>query len=329
MMLNKYVKFTVICLCTLTLTAFASQQVEQEKLLKIHLPRTAQIKTHTVSLEQIAVLTGNMEMSHKAGTVLLGKLSSVDQQLVIDRKTILSRLASNEVNGNNVTLTGAEEIRVTMQRSVITSETLLKKAREFLEEKNKSSSVCGYEPAGMPEEFVTSGANLERIRIVPSLIVGGNNYYKRVKLSIMKGDEKVSERTVSFRLKFSRKAAVAKTNIPLGSEITSENTEIKKIVSGNPPTRKFVKPYGLVARRPIPSDTVIESYMVGSASPELVIERNQSVFIKVERPGLFITTMGKALQNGHQGEIIKVKNVSSDRVIYACVNDDGSVSPAY
>lgn len=329
MRFTKYAKFTLIFLVSLILPAGGVFASDLHDSVKVHLPRTAEVDSEAVSLDDIAVVTGDSEMSQKAGSVLIGQFSSADQQIVVDRKTVLSRLASNEIKNKNVILSGAEQVNVNMKSSVVTSEMLVQKAKAFLKDKNSDSSISGYEPAAVPQKIVTSGTGSEGIEIVPSLVTDNNNYYRRVKLAVIKDGEKIADCSVSFRLKFSRKAAVATKNIPLGTEITSENTEIREIVSSHPPKRKFSEPYGLTARRPIPADTVIKSYMVGKVQPELVIKRNQTVSIKVERPGILITTTGKAMQNGHQGELIKVKNIASRKVIYACVNEDGSVSPAY
>lgn len=329
MMLKKYSEFKIVCLVSLLVAGSGVFAAGSQERVKVHLPRTIQVDSDIVTLADIAVVTGNSEISREAGKIVMGKFSSAEQNIVIDRKTILSRLASNNIRNKDVILSGAEQVRVNMENLVITSDALLEKAKKFLKDKNPDSSVSGYEPANTPRKIVTDAAGTDKIEIIPSLVTDNNNYHRRVKLTVMKGEEKISERRVSFRLKFSRKAAVATENIPLGTEITSENTEIRKIVSGSPPRRKFSEPYGLTARRHIPADTVIKSYMVGEVQPELVIKRNQTVSIKVERPGMLITTTGKAMQNGHQGELIKVKNISSQRIIYACVNEDGSVSPAY
>jgi flagella basal body P-ring formation protein FlgA len=51
--------------------------------------------------------------------------------------------------------------------------------------------------------------------------------------------------------------------------------------------------------------------------------------IQVKQPGLAITAMGEALQDGRTNEYIKVRNVDSQKTLLARVNQDGTVEPIY
>jgi flagella basal body P-ring formation protein FlgA len=42
-----------------------------------------------------------------------------------------------------------------------------------------------------------------------------------------------------------------------------------------------------------------------------------------------VTATGKAMEKGRLGECIKVKNIDSQRVILAKVNEDGTVEPVF
>ena len=69
--------------------------------------------------------------------------------------------------------------------------------------------------------------------------------------------------------------------------------------------------------------------MVGQREPAVVVKRNQNVIIQVERPGLVVTAIGKAMQQARAGEYIKVRNLDSQRIILARVNEDGTVEPVF
>jgi len=64
-------------------------------------------------------------------------------------------------------------------------------------------------------------------------------------------------------------------------------------------------------------------------NPPVIVKRNRTVVIRIERPGLLITAIGKAMQDGRAGDYIKVKNVDSQRIIFARVNADGTVEPVF
>jgi flagella basal body P-ring formation protein FlgA len=58
-----------------------------------------------------------------------------------------------------------------------------------------------------------------------------------------------------------------------------------------------------------------------------VIQRNQTVRLRVQGAGFLITGVGQALQEGRVGEYIKVRNVDSKRVVTGRVAFDGAVEP--
>jgi len=69
--------------------------------------------------------------------------------------------------------------------------------------------------------------------------------------------------------------------------------------------------------------------MVGQVKHEPIVKRNQNVIIRIDRLGLEVTAIGKTMQQGIAGEYIKVRNVDSQRIILAKVNEDGTVEPVF
>ncbi len=58
----------------------------------------------------------------------------------------------------------------------------------------------------------------------------------------------------------------------------------------------------------------------------LVIKRNDLVLIVLERPGMYLTAEGKALEDGGKGSVIRVMNVQSNRSVDAVDEESGRVS---
>ncbi len=77
---------------------------------------------------------------------------------------------------------------------------------------------------------------------------------------------------------------------------------------------------GLVAQRNIASGSVIKQHMV--KQPTLV-HRGQMVKMVIEAPGLTIEGSGVAQTDGVKGQLVKVKNVRSNKVVDATVVDVG------
>jgi flagella basal body P-ring formation protein FlgA len=77
---------------------------------------------------------------------------------------------------------------------------------------------------------------------------------------------------------------------------------------------------GLVAQKNIASGSVLKHHMV--KQPTLVY-RGQMVKMVIEAPGLTIEGTGIAQNDGIKGQLVKVKNVRSNRVVDAMVVDAG------
>ena len=60
----------------------------------------------------------------------------------------------------------------------------------------------------------------------------------------------------------------------------------------------------------------------------LLVHRNDAVMIVLEAPGMSLTAEGRALDNGGKGELIRVVNIQSNRMIDATVLDMGEVGIA-
>lgn len=82
---------------------------------------------------------------------------------------------------------------------------------------------------------------------------------------------------------------------------------------------------GLAARRPLSPERPFRTSDL--MKPELV-ERNASIIIIVELPGLSLTMRGKALEAGAEGDVIQVENIQSRKKMQAVVTGLNRVSLA-
>ena len=143
----------------------------------------------------------------------------------------------------------------------------------------------------------------------------------------MSGGREMGVRRITFRHKYNTRKIVTLADIKAGDAISKENVKVEKIVSDYPKAASFSAPYGLIAKRNISRGGSILPNMVGPPRPAILVKRNQSVIIRIEAGGLTITTTGKMVDEGAVGDIVRVRNVDSLRVITAKVNEDGTVAP--
>lgn len=297
--------------------------------IEIYLPREVVITDGTITLDKVAILRGFEPLVASAGQVILGHISSPSQQFLIDKATIMSRLACSGISRSKVKFSGAKKITVRQQQQTIEGNRILEAAHSFLMNNLSDTSVCKANPTRMPKNLAlaVTGTN---VALSPRLISRSRNHVK-VEVGVVSNGIEIATREVSFRLKYNCRRIVTLSEFGPGTVVTAENTRIEQAASDYPEPADWSAPYGLVAKRRLPANTILSSDMVTRARPEAVIERNQTVIVKIDRPFLSLTAMGRAMQKGRVGDCIRVKVqiTNTPRTIMAKVNQDGSVEPVF
>jgi flagella basal body P-ring formation protein FlgA len=304
----------------------AEGTVLDRPLLQIHLPREVTVRSSLLNLGQISVVRGSKPLVSIADKIGLGRLSVPGQKVVVDRTTILSRLASYGIPGDRVRLTGAETVVVRREQQIIDSDEFIAMAQMFLKQNPAARSVRESIAVSRPKDLVLPAAAGE-IQVTPSFVRNGARGFVTVRVRVIVDGKDIGSRDIPFRLRYECHRAVAATDIAKGETLTPENIKIEQATSDRPESRGWKPPYGLVTLRSVAANTEIRDEMVGSPESEIVIRRNETVVIRVERPGLLVTAVGVSLQQARAGEYVKVRNTDSNRVIVCKVNADGTVQP--
>jgi len=82
---------------------------------------------------------------------------------------------------------------------------------------------------------------------------------------------------------------------------------------------------GLVGKSPRRPIAVEETIRISDLRDPVVVAKNSLVVIKLETARMQLTAQGRALQDGAQGDAIRVMNTKSNTVITAIVSDSGTV----
>jgi len=296
-----------------------------EDRVGLHLPREITVQNPLLSLDQVAVVTGEGPLATTARSVRLGRFSVPGQKIVLDRATILSRLASAGIPAESVTLTGADAVTVRRRQQIISGDEFVAFAQLFLRQNPPGSSPCEGAVAAKPKDLALSDEP-QNMQLVPRFVENGARGFVTVQVSVVVDGKEIGSRTVPLRLRYRAHKAVTLQEILEGTALTPENVKVEEFVSDRPETG-WKSPYGLVVLRKLPAGTEIRDGMTDTAQPSLVIRRNETVVIRVQRPGFLVTAVGLAMQEGRAGQFVKVRNTDSHRTIICKVNADGTVEP--
>ena len=118
----------------------------------------------------------------------------------------------------------------------------------------------------------------------------------------------------------------AKNNIPMGKVISFDDLELKLAAnrSAHGAYTKLQDIIGHKAKKNITRDAVLKTRHLIAAND---IDKDDDVLIVVGSGGLSISTYGQAMQDGQVGEMIIVRNLSSNKEFKAIVLSEKKVRP--
>jgi len=326
------VRIITVCLLSICLAGWGSAEARQpdaagSPLLQVHLPRQVAVSDSVFTLGQVAILRGDASVVARAEQIKLGRFSLADQQIAFKRDLVLSRLASSGLNVADVEFSGAETTTVKRQQQTITSDEMAQTAAAFLQENVPELSQCRLVCVRKPRKVVIPAAAGD-VKLSASVAYDWPTL-PTVRIDVVVDGRATESRLVAFRPQYQTRSLIAVKDIKKGGVVSPENTQLQNIASGRPQAADWNPPYGYVAKRPIAANSVVEARVLAPPKPRVVLKRNETVLIRLETAGLLITAVGKTLEQGSVGELIRVRNVDSRMIIWARVKDDGSVQPVF
>jgi flagella basal body P-ring formation protein FlgA len=156
-------------------------------------------------------------------------------------------------------------------------------------------------------------------------LVSMGRTYARFLYKVLVNGKVVKKLWVPVRIDREVKVVVASTLIPKGTKITSSMVSLKGV-----PSRKAYNAFhsvseviGSVARVDLLPGTVLREQLL---KPNYLVKRGMPVKVIYQRGAIHIELLGVALDSGVRGRIIRVKNVSTGKVLRCKVVGEGLVS---
>jgi flagella basal body P-ring formation protein FlgA len=131
--------------------------------------------------------------------------------------------------------------------------------------------------------------------------------------------------TVNVRPDITLPVVMAQTDIARGTTLSESNLTLRRynISSGN---TKFMTDLSQVLGKQTRSQLrTTKPITPQQLEMPLLVKRGDEVTIDIQVEGINARTKGLAMKNGHQGEVISVRNESSNQVVKGKVQADGSI----
>ncbi len=219
----------------------------------------------------------------------------------ITKNDVLNALKQNYIDTTNVIINGKYTI-VVLNKTRINEDFIKQILKNYIKSRYKNLDI---------EEIRTSKVSIDvvgkpKITISPK---GQTNSY--IYFDIFINRRKISASVKYYPVK---KVVVAKRYIPKGSVISVYDVKLSK-VKIKKDERYFTNVNEVIGRKVKFSIKANEPIKEKYIQKNFIVKRNTNVEVVFQRGSFKIKLLGRALENGQLGDLIKVRNLSSGKVI--------------
>lgn len=323
---TEYLRWGVLALLCGSVVALAEPPAPaaMDADLRVYLPRTRTVEGDLVVLDDVAMLLGEKPLLAKAGKVKLGRTPQPGEAITLDRRTVLARLAAEGIDTRRVEITGSQAVTLRRDSKVLDGKDIVFRAESYLKQ-NTPPDVERWEVIRHPRQVELPDGATPCVACRPD--PKSPNGHLAVFVDVTDGNGFGETRRVVFKLFYRWPKVTATRRIAPGEKITPDNAEIQHVLIQRKPDEPWTSPFGSKARVALQPGAEIRPALLEQPKPPLLIKRNKLVRIKVQGPGWLITALGKALDDGRLGEVIRVRNVDSNKIIAGRVDELGDVVP--
>lgn len=301
-----------------------------EKPLRIYLPQEKQLDDTTVLLGRIGILMGDPAMVDKAKALALGTFSAQGQTLSVDRKTILSRLASAGIRAQQVQILGAERVRIGRNEVIISPEQITACAQRYLEAQLASVKGVALTVLRAPQPVVLTAAS-GAVELSAQDDAAQSGGVRKVCVAVIQDRRPAAVQDVFFTVRYRVRRVVAAVELPAGTVLTSENIQIETVHSDQPEPDGWTVPYGMATRQRIAAGGTVSEALLDTPQAPVLVRKRQGVLVRMDNGQLFVSAAGEAMDDGAVGQVVRVRRGQrpQERIITCRVMPDGSVEPVF
>lgn len=300
----------------------------------------------TGAMAQVANIRVNGQASVAGGTMTIGDIAAVecsDSSLASSLKAV--RLGVSPMPGSWRELE-KEVILNQLQRSGYSLKDVKLLSPKFIKVYRKSQTISQPVLESRIRDFIAANApwtsaemDVTEVSQVRDLMIPEGDLFIDVRLrgtgsylgltpfiaDIHVDGKSVKQIVIQARIRVFRQAIVAINAIPNGQMISANDLELRRIDISTAKGKSFSKLQDLSQ---MAAKTYIQAGQVITTShviPPILVKRGNVVSLEATSRGFQIRTTGIAQQDGRRGELIRVKNTSSKKIIDAKVTGSGRV----
>lgn len=194
-----------------------------------------------------------------------------------------------------------------------------------------SKCMKGFDPSSvvdlrLPEDVVLPAGQLAH-NVQDGRVEPDGKFSMRIAFSV--GGEEKRSAWIWGKVKRTVKVLVAARPMKRMTTVTDDDVQLAEVEARADSDGALSDPpeaIGMVLTRQLASGTPIKAEFLRQ---QKVINRGDAVKIIAKAPGLMVTALGKAREDGLLGGLVKVENIKSGKVVTASVVSDGVVEVGF
>jgi len=308
--------FTILVLCS---PAWASG-------ITAGIAGQAVVRGPQITFGELADISGSDEdRVHSLRNLKLGEAPSPGQRLVLSAEILGARLMATGADLTDITWQMPPTVTITTALQTIAADGLAMTALTALRQRLGQSADSGDITITIHGEVRDIAVPLGVIRLTPTFKTIHYNMPTTVTLDISVDDRAFSSVNVKFDLLLFRDVVIAARDIAAHEILTAADLHLERLEVGHQPGGYLTdvsRVIGLVTRRALPPGTMISAALL---EKPLLVRQGVAVTILARSGSLEVSAPGQALQDGKAGQLIRVQNSQSGKIILAQVMDSSTV----
>ncbi len=295
----------------------------------IDIKANAIIRGDEIKISDIATVKGkDIDLSVMIDNIVLGNAPWPGNRRTIGLGEIMTIINNRGLDLALVRFEGANAATVAVQSLTILGEEIAKHGKSFL---RKKMSERGF------DNVIIELQQVPRDQIVPlrtgdvklkfqRIGMGKSKKQAYLPVSIMVDGKAFKNINMMFNVNRYENVVVAKSMIKTGRIVNRDSVELENVETTQLTADAFYtidEIVGKVAKKTIYPGAVLTNETVGGKA---VVKRGDNVIILIKASGLEVTAKGVCQEDGDYGDMIKVINSDTRKVLYGNVLDGGTVN---
>ena len=280
-----------------------------------------------ITLGDVAVITGaEPDRIEALRQTQIGDAPAAGRSLVLSKDLFNARLFNKGIDLSGINWEIPGTIKITAASQLLSGDVITEEAKRYL--------LGQFSDKNSQDLTVSTLSNQPDLHLAPghiTLKAGAQRgtrpgAFNAVDVNVLVNGELKTTAVVRFKIDLLEDVVVTAKVLAPGAVLTADNLKMEKRnvakSSGIDYVTDLNKVLGLAVKRGLAAGVILDNNLVNKP---VIVKRGQEVIITAKAQGLEIAVPGLAMQEGYEGQVIRIQNKTSKKFLSAKVIDADTV----